>query len=450
MVFSSLQFLLRFMPAFFILYYIVPKNRIAWKNAVLLMGSLVFYAFGEPVYVFLMIGSIVVNYFLAWITECARNRALRRGLFILTIALNLSLLVLFKYAGLSLPLPIGISFYTFQIISYVTDVYNGRITRQKNILTLGVYITMFPQLIAGPIVEFSEVERRLSNRRVTPVMLDHGLKFFILGLSAKVILANHIGILWNEIYMIGYESISTPLAYTGALAYTFQLYFDFLGYSLMAIGLGKMLGFTLPVNFRNPYVAKSATEFWQRWHITLGRFFRKYVYIPLGGNRHGMLRTLLNLLVVWALTGLWHGSTLNFLLWGLFYFVFLAIERLFLKKWLDRGRVLPHIYMWILLLFSWVIFAITDFNDLWLYLKAMNPAGFFGITRNDCEILKFYLKDYGILFVLCFACSLPCVSYAFRRLMRKKWSFIVFLPLLLYCLYSLAQGLNNPFMYFRF
>lgn len=341
MLFSSLEFIFRFLPLFFLCYFVMPARG---RNAVLLLGSLVFYAIGEPLYILLMIGSIFVNYGAARLMAAARSRAGKRLWLIAVLLFDLGALFVFKYfdffaanvnalAGgevlplLELELPLGISFYTFQIISYVADLYTEKLEAPGTLLEFGTYVCMFPQLIAGPILQYREVSGQLRERRHTVWQVEQGLELFCLGLGSKVLLANKISIFWNQVQGIGFSSISTPVAWMGAAAFSFEIYFDFWGYSLMAMGLGRMMGFTIPRNFSVPYMACSATEFWRRWHITLGRFFREYVYIPLGGNRGGRLRTVFNLFLVWALTGLWHGASWNFVVWGLGFFVLLVLEK---------------------------------------------------------------------------------------------------------------------------
>ena len=298
MVFSSFEFLFRFLPAFLIIYFITPKK---FRNAVLFLGSIAFYTYGEAQYVLLLLASVTVNYVIARsmykTPEDGRGRR-QAVLLILALCYNFGMLFFFKYSGLTTKLPLGISFYTFQIAAYVIDVYRGIVPAEKSYVNLGTYLTMFPQLIAGPIVNYTEVSSCLKRRTVTARDFESGIRILVIGLGSKVIIADRVGMLWNNVQTIGFNSISTPLAWLGAVAYSMELYFDFAGYSMMAIGLGKMLGFQIPVNFRFPYISKSVTEFWRRWHITLGRWFRDYVYIPLGGSRKGRLRTMFNLFAV--------------------------------------------------------------------------------------------------------------------------------------------------------
>ena len=478
MVFSSITFILWFLPIFLIIYYIIPsdtKYGMTLKNTVLLVGSLIFYAYGEPLYVFLMIASIVFNYYMAgridYYSGWDKMAGRRKLIFVLTMIFNIGLLFFFKYADflicninlilarfggpaipmVGLEMPIGISFYTFQILSYVVDVYYARYEAETDVIRLGTYIAMFPQLIAGPIVKYTEVKKRLSYRFVTAKSFNRGLRVFIYGLGAKVIIANHIGALWTEIGRIGYESISTKLAWIGAFAYSFQIYFDFWGYSLMAIGLGIMLGFRIPKNFDNPYISKSATEFWRRWHMTLGRWFKEYLYIPLGGNREGKAKLIRNTFIVWLLTGLWHGADWNFVIWGLGFFVLIMLEKLFLKKYLDKLHVLPHLYMWFIIPISWVVFAISDLRQLGIYMTRLFPfiKGNYDSNVNPNDYIN-HGKPYLIFFVLAI---IFCIPKKKRELIFLKNSVVgVVAPIIVFIIsmYYLSLGLDNPFMYYRF
>ena len=358
MVFSSLMFIFRFMPLFFLSYFLTPKS---FRNLVLFVGSIVFYAVGEPVYIFLMLFSIFTNFCICVRLAREQRKSHRRWILFFAMLLDFGLLFLFKYFDffatnlnqilnkeivplLNLTLPLGISFYTFQIVSYVGDVYTGKMKHPGTLLEFATYVCMFPQLIAGPIVQYQEVSHALRDRKTTLYDVEHGLEVFCFGLGAKVLLANKISIFWNQVQGIGYANISTPVAWMGAVAYSFQIYFDFWGYSLMAIGLGYMMGFRLPKNFNSPYMVKSVTQFWRNWHMTLGRFFREYVYIPLGGNRRGNVRMLFHMFLVWSLTGLWHGASWNFVLWGLGFFVLLTLEKCIYGKFLENGKIICLLY----------------------------------------------------------------------------------------------------------
>lgn len=472
MVFSSLEFLFVFLPIFLVLYYCLADK---YRNGLLFAGSILFYGLGEPTYLFLILYSVLVNYlFGLLISRCMNYPARKKLLLFLSLLYNFGLLFYFKYMDfflenintvlyksgsnlqftlLHLVLPLGISFYTFQIVSYIIDVYRGTVPVETSFVNLGAYLCMFPQLIAGPIVVYSDIHDALEKRKLTIINLDEGLKTFILGLGSKVILANQIGTLWNEVCMIGYESISTPLAWLGAAAYSMQLYFDFWGYSLMAIGLGKMLGFHMPVNFNHPYTARSVTDFWRRWHITLGAWFREYIYIPLGGNRKGRFTTLRNLLIVWFLVGFWHGADWNFILWGLLIFILQIIEKNLLLPFLRKehmiAKLLSHAYMTLYILVSWTIFAISDFSQLRIYLARMFP--FFGIgnTLNSIDFVK-YLTTYAPLLLICLFFCTEYPKKLAEKLEQKLLNVGISVAIFWYAVYYLSIGLNNPFLYFRF
>ena len=388
MVFSSLIFLFRFLPLILLIYYIVPGK---FKNMILLSGSLVFYAWGEPKYVLIMIFSTLVNYIFGILIEDFKKKdkiSASKYMVVASVIVNLSVLGFFKYADLlintankltgsgfqllEIALPVGVSFYTFQTMSYTIDVYRGNVAAQRNIITFGTYVTMFPQLIAGPIVKYKSVADELNNRKGNIDTFAEGIGRFITGLGKKVLLANNIGNLWDTIKAVNPENMSVLSAWLGIIAFTFQIYFDFSGYSDMAIGLGKMFGFNFEENFNYPYISKSVTEFFRRWHISLGTWFREYVYIPLGGNRCSTYKHIRNILVVWILTGLWHGASYNFMLWGLYYGVILILEKIFLKKYIDRlPAFIQHIYTLLIIITGWVIFSFEDMGQLGRYLKTM-------------------------------------------------------------------------------
>lgn len=471
MVFSSLTFLFAFLPIFLVLYYCSPAK---YRNGLLFMGSLVFYGIGEPLYLCLIICSVLVNLGIGLLIDRSERLSGKRLWLITGLLYNFGLLFFFKYTNffleningvlrlchsstqlklLELTLPLGISFYTFQIVSYIVDVYRGKVEADHSVISLGAYLCMFPQLIAGPIVVYSDVRRELHKRTITIHNLDDGLKTFILGLGFKVLLANRVGTLWNEVCTIGFESISTPLAWLGSLAYSMQLYFDFCGYSLMAIGLGRMLGFTIPENFHHPYLSRSVTDFWRRWHITLGAWFREYVYIPLGGNRKGRIRTVVNLGIVWLLTGFWHGAAWNFILWGVFIFLLEILEKNLLLPVLNHksiaAHIFSHIYMILYILVSWTIFAISDFHQLAMYLARMFPFFDMGHTLNPYDFVK-YLTDYGILLICCILFCTAGPEKLYHRFKNKLGGIVIALVIFWYSVYYLAIGMNNPFLYFRF
>lgn len=469
MVFSSLEFLFLFLPLFLLVYYLIPLK---WKNGLLFVGSLVFYGFGiswNIYYLGLIIVSVVLNFAAATGIEYFRRKSRIRNreeskkrksagekvILVLGLCYNFGVLLFFKYAGFfmkNIVLPIGISFYTFQITSYLIDVYNRKTRAEQDVFRLGAYLTMFPQLIAGPIVKYSTVHKQLRRRKITLIGCNHGLQIFTLGLGFKVLLANQLGNLWEDIQTIGYESISTPLAWLGILAYSLQIYFDFYGYSLMAVGLGKLLGFQIPDNFRQPYMSLSMTEFWRRWHITLGRWFREYVYIPLGGNRKGKGRQFFNMLVVWLLTGLWHGANWNFILWGLLLFLILCVEKAGLIKVLERWKVLGHLYMCFLIPVSWTLFAITDFGQLKVYLLKLFP--FFTQGASSAVIFAGDFEKYIAMYGIGLAAGLIlCTGIAekiFIKWRNKFWMSVLLLLIFGASVYCMYRGLNDPFLYYRF
>ncbi len=466
MVFSSTIFLCVYLPLVLLGYYICPKKG---RNLFLLIASLVFYAWGEPKYVFLMIFSILVNYIFGRLMDKHReNKKRMKLLLVLSVVIDLGLLSVFKYTDfiitnvnaifganfdlLNIALPIGISFYTFQAMSYTIDVYRNDVRVQKNLIDFGMYITMFPQLIAGPIVRYADVQDQLAERSVTTVDFSEGVMRFVVGLGKKVLLANQMGAVWSEIYALGGD-VSALMAWTGAIAYTFQIYFDFSGYSDMAIGLGRMFGFKFPENFRYPYQSVSITDFWRRWHITLSTWFKEYLYIPLGGNRRGLTRQALNLLIVWSLTGFWHGAGWNFVLWGLYYFVILFIEKLFLLKALDKlPKFFRHVYALLLIIIGWVIFASDDVSVLLPFLGSM-----FGANGAIGGMDVYTLLTKAALLVICCIASTELPKKLFLSAagaMNEKAAFtlksVLTIALLALSMILLIGDSYNPFLYFRF
>ena len=465
MVFSSLLFLFRFLPIMMLAYYLTPTR---YKNFVLLVGSLIFYSWGEVKYFPIMAASIAVDFIASnGIMAAGDRQGRRRAWLLVSVFLNLGMLFFFKYTdfviqnlnsitGSSLPylkltLPLGISFYTFQTMSYTIDVYRGKVEAEKNLVNFGAFVALFPQLIAGPIVRYTDVNRELRERRVDLAQIQEGVELFILGLGRKVLIANNVGSLWTEVEAMNYAAISTPLAWLGVLAFSLQIYFDFSGYSLMAIGLGKMLGFDFPQNFNNPYISKSVTEFWRRWHMTLGSWFREYLYIPLGGNRVSRGRLCLNLMVVWGLTGLWHGASWNFLLWGLYFGVLIMAEKLWLSRWIEAWpAAVQHLYTLFLVLVSWAIFALEDFGHMGQYLAAM--FGFAGGGLAD-PAFGYYLRAYLPTLLVCILASVPLGAKAWHRLPPKVRAVLLPLLVLAGLLAStayLVDATYNPFLYFRF
>ena len=468
MLFSSIVFLFTFLPAVMILYYLLP---VRFRNVILLLASLVFYAWGEPVYLFLMLLSILFNYFSG--LDIARNlqdkRAAKRSL-VFNLIINLAVLGFFKYEGFvldtlngilpvhisyhALPLPIGISFYTFQILSYIIDVYRGNVKVQTNLPNFALYVTMFPQLIAGPIVQYADVDEQLASREVSRTKFGEGSMYFIRGLAKKVLLANTSGMIFTEVSGLAKGNIAVMTAWLGAFAYMFQIYFDFSGYSDMAIGLGKMFGFEFNMNFNYPYVSKSITEFWRRWHISLSSWFRDYVYIPLGGNRVSKIKHIRNLLIVWFLTGLWHGAAWDFVAWGLYYGVILIIEKYLLSPVLDRlPDVVRHIYSIVLVVIGWVLFFSSSFGQAADYIRVMFGAGAHGFTDRESMYL---LTSNLILWLILIFGSTPLVHFRYEHMLRsKKWNTtiinsVVYAALFIVCIAYLVTETYNPFLYFRF
>ena len=465
MVFSSIPFLFLYFPIVLAVYYLTPLR---WRNLWLFLANLVFYGWGEPVYILLMLFSICINYLSGLLIEKHRaNDRLARRFLILNTAVNLLLLMFFKYydlfAGtlsaipgvsikpLGLTLPIGISFYTFQTMSYPIDVYRGNADVQRNFINFGTFVTLFPQLIAGPIVRYKDIADQLDERSHSVEKFASGVSRFLVGLGKKVLIANNIGMLWDTYATMPAGELTVVGAWAGIVAFSLQIYFDFSGYSDMAIGLGRMLDFEFLENFNYPYISKSVTEFWRRWHISLGPWFRDYVYIPLGCNRRGMPRQIFNILVVWALTGFWHGANWTFLLWGLYYAVFLILEKLFLLKWLDRApRFVAHLYTLLVAVCGWVLFQLDSLSHVFSYYRAMfglNSAGF--VVGDDW----YYLSNYGVMLCLAAIACTPIGAALYRKIPEKARGPVLCILVLAGLLIStayLVDATYNPFLYFRF
>ncbi|MBQ8860769.1 MAG: MBOAT family protein [Ruminococcus sp.] len=465
MVFSSLLFLFMYLPIVLMIYYAVPLK---FRNLFLFFANLVFYGWGEPIYVTLMLFSTVVDYTCGYFIDKYRtkNKKIAKTFLIASVCINLGLLGFFKYAGfitdtlnaipffslpsIEVPLPIGISFYTFQTMSYSIDVYRNDAPVQKNIITFGTYVALFPQLIAGPIVRYKDIAYQLDHRKETLSDFTKGVRLFCIGLAKKVLIANQMGLMWDQIRESG-EVNGWLGSLIGIIGYTFQIYFDFSGYSDMACGLGNMFGFEFLKNFDYPYVSKSITEFWRRWHISLGTWFREYVYIPLGGNRKGVFRQIVNLLIVWFLTGFWHGASYNFILWGLFYGVILIIEKFILKKWLDKApSFVQHLYALPLIVFGWVIFYFTDFAELGDFIVQL--FSFSGIVIGQSALST--TISFLPLIVIAAIASTPLMAKLHGKIRSRKVKIIVdtvFCVFVLFvCTASLVNQSYNPFLYFRF
>lgn len=471
MVFSSIPFLFFFLPLCLILYYAVPFSM---KNGVLLVFSLIFYAWGEPVYIVLMLFASAVDYTNGRLMGRFGTTKARRRLFLIcSVVINLSVLAFFKYAdfligtfnslsGASVPapglgLPVGISFFTFQSMSYIIDLYRGQVPMEPNYLTYLTYVSMFPQLVAGPIVRFSAVNRELHSRLIRREEVENGILRFMQGLFKKVLIANQAGLLWESIRALEAVQTSVATAWLGAAAFTLQLYFDFSAYSDMAIGMGWMLGFHFPENFRYPLAAVSVTDFWRRWHISLSSWFRDYVYIPLGGNRVGTAKHLRNMLIVWFLTGLWHGAAWNFVLWGLYYGVLLILEKYVWGKWLEKlPKLLRHLYALVIVVTGFVIFVFDDGTALRNYLLLMAGAAGNSLWGGEC---LWYLRNYGVLLICAAVLAFPV--YPWIREMTEKLTAggrtavacagaVGYIGLFLLATAYLVSDTYNPFLYFRF
>lgn len=466
MVFSSLLFLFLYLPAVLLVYYLIPRK---FRNIFLFAVNLIFYGWGEPVFVFLMLFSTVVDFTHGYFIDKFKRQGKKNiaKIFLIScIVINLSILCFFKYAGflaetlnilpflnipvLTIPLPIGISFYTFQTMSYSIDVYRDDAPVTKNIINFGTYVSLFPQLIAGPIVRYKDVAYQLEHRRETLSEFTNGVKLFMVGLAKKILIANQMGLLWDTLRETS-PTNGILGSWVGIAAYSFQIYFDFSGYSDMARGLGNMLGFEFLKNFDYPYISKSITEFWRRWHISLGTWFREYVYIPLGGNRKGKLRMVVNLLIVWFLTGLWHGANVNFIMWGLYFGVILIIEKLIFKKILDRlPAFFQHLYSIILIILGWVIFYFEDLGQMGQFFGDLfNPAG--GLIGADALAAVW---SYLPLLAAAVIASTPLMYKIYDKIKYRNWCWIPDTTLcaisMLVCTAALVSQSYNPFIYFRF
>ena len=440
------------------IYFLTPKKL---KNLSLLILSLIFYSWGEPRYFLLMIASIFVDYFISInIEKNNKNKKIKILLLAISIIFNVGILFFFKYINffieninsifnmslnnVKITLPLGISFYTFQTMSYTIDVFLGKVKAEKNIINFGAFVCLFPQLIAGPIVKYIDISKELKNRDINLDEIQEGIRLFILGLGSKVLIANNIGSLWNEVETMGFNNISTILAWMGIIAFSLQIYFDFNGYSLMAIGLGKILGFNFPNNFNYPYESRSITEFWRRWHITLGQWFKQYVYIPLGGNRLGRARTYFNLFIVWFLTGLWHGASYNFILWGLYFFILICIEKNGLLNLLNKHKLISHIYTIFFILVGWVLFAVIDLNQIINFFKKM-------FIFNAGNEWIYYLRNYIITYTIAIIFSTSFLKKIYNKFVKSNIvDTIILITIFLLSIAYLVDSSYNPFLYFRF
>ncbi len=467
MVFSSLAFIFVFLPILLLVYCISPYK---YKNIILLTFSIIFYTLGEPRYILLIIISMLINYILSiLIYNNKENKDKKNLLLFTTILLNIAVMIFFKYYSfiidnfniifnsnlkvIEIPLPLGISFYTFQLISYIVDVYKGKLTPQKNLVKFSLYLLMFPQLVAGPIVKYSDIEKQIDYRKINIIKFGQGVERFISGLAKKVIIANNLGLIWDEIKLVNIESLSLFSAWIGIIAFTLQIYFDFSGYSDMAIGLGKMFGFDFLENFNYPYISKSITEFWRRWHISLGSWFKEYLYIPLGGNKRGKLIQFRNIIIVWLTTGLWHGASWNFIIWGLYFGFILYFEKVFLKKILGKlPKVICNLYTMIIVIIGWVFFDSNNLSSAVDYIKVM-----FGFGNVNYDNLGKYLFSTNILLILISIIISTNILKKLIEQIKKNYKAndliltvsiktMIFIISITY----LVSETYNPFLYFRF
>ena len=460
MVFSSILFLFIFLPLL-IIYYVTPFK---FKNFIIMILSFVFYSWGEPKYFFIMIITILINYILAIIIENnIKNKIISKSAILIAVLFNIGELFFFKYYNffikninyitgsnisfLRFTLPLGISFYIFQILSYVVDVYRQKVKAEKNIIDFSAFVVLFPQLIAGPIVKYTDINKELKYREINLEKIQDGVRIFILGLGKKVLIANNIGALWLEIQNIGFDKISGVLAWLGLIAFALQIYFDFSGYSLMAIGLGKMLGFNFPQNFNFPYISRSVTEFWKRWHITLSSWFKEYLYIPLGGSRCFSPRRFFNLFIVWFATGFWHGANWNFIFWGLFFFLLLTLERFCLFNILNKYKIFSHIYLLFVILISWAFFAIDDITSLKIFIFKL-----FSFNFNINLDWLYYLKNYFVVLNIAVILSTPIIYNFYNKKIKSNvyLDTVVLIIILILSVAYLVDATYNPFLYFRF
>ena len=460
--FSGLEFIFRFLPVFLIIYWIIPSR---YRDALLFAGSLVFYAFGAKLFVILLFLLVLVNYVLGemvWVMPGRRRKVQQRQMLVTIVTVDVIVLIVFKILALKVKaslLPLGLSFYIFKMISYQADLYLGRMRRRPSFMQAAAYFTMFPQIAQGPIMRFSQgwIEKPTNVRRQTVYIersvslakVEDGICFFAMGLGMKILIADRLGILWNEIIKIGFESISTPLAWLGAVGYSLELYFDFWGYSLMAAGIGLMLGFRFVQNFIHPYAACGIADFYRRWHATLGSWFRDYVYIPLGGSRCGTFAVIRNLMIVWLLTGFWHGGTLNFVIWGLVLGLLIVWEKFVVKGLIRRVPLIGHLHVIVLIPLTWVIFAISDLKELGIYFTRLFPFFGTGTAVNPGDFAKYM----GIYWPFLTAGILLCVPVFYNLVIWKRRNPIVIalLAVVFWCsVYFSSISAGNPFMYFSF
>lgn len=459
LVFSSTEFLFRYLPVFLLIFFLVPNR---FRNFVLFAYSILLYGAGEPLYVCLLLGMTVVNWLFGrslqgekavsdYMQDKWRHRRKKKW-FVVAVLCNVLLLVYFKISNAfdsGLLLPIGISFYTFKSISYLADVYLEKVEAEQSFVSFGAYLCMFPQIVSGPIMRYEEAALDLKFGVYSLAQAENGLRRIVIGLGAKVLIADRLGILWNDIQTIGFESISTPLAWLGALGYSLQLYFDFAGYSLIAVGIGEIIGLPVIKNFDQPYSSRSISEFYRRWHITLGSWFRDYIYIPMGGNRKGLLRTVINLLVVWTLTGFWHGGSINFVIWGLILGILIVAEKLIWGRFLKKHRIFSHIYVLFLIPLTWMVFAIPSLSDMGIYFARLFPFFGIGTAVNPGDFIK-ELTIFATVLVPALLFCIPAVCTWFEKHKRSLPVLLATAAMFWLTVYQMANAVNNPFMYANF
>ena len=459
MVFSSLIFVFVFLPISIILYNLIDDKL---KNLLLLSISLLFYAWGEPKYILLMIISIIFNYYIGEKISKENNKKKKKTIFIIGLVLNIGIIFYFKYFNMIMNIfipgievnmnvshiPVGISFYTFQTLSYLIDIYREKAKPQKNFILFALYITMFPQLIAGPIINYSDIEKQLYSRDVNFKKFDSGMKRFIKGLGKKVLLSNNLALIWKDIKLTPNDELTTLMAWIGILSFTLQIYFDFSGYSDMAIGLGKIFGFDFKENFNYPYISKSISEFWRRWHISLGNWFKEYIYIPLGGSKVGRLKLVRNMLIVWSLTGFWHGASWNFVFWGLYFGVLILLEKFFIGRFLENcPKIIKHIYTMFFVIIGWVFFEFLNLSEAILYLKAMFGMSNGGFVNNNTLQL---LNNCKWIFIISLLYAIPLKNKLENLKLNSGFTNIYhFIIISISTIYMIAST-YNPFIYFRF
>ena len=453
-VFSDLQFITIYMPIFFTVYllsYKLEGKHSIISNTILVLASIIFYVLDAGWYTLALLALFLITWLIGgWIDNYRRKRtASNMQRFLLVILCCINGLFLVSYKLLFNSMLIGVGFFTLQMISYGVDIYRGKIKAEKNIIKALSYAFMFTKVLEGPIARYGKIEKHLNNKKINLTYFDRGIKLFVYGLALKVLLADRIGLLWRELSVIGYESISTGLAWLGIVGYSLMLYFDFAGYTMMAAGLGQMLGIPLPQNFNEPYMAKTVSDFYRRWHMSLGLWFRDYIYIPLGGNKKGPAIAVFNVMLVWLTTALWHGFSIHYLCWAGFLSLFIIIEKLFIGRFLSSTKVIGHIYIWLLIPVSWVFFGINNIHQIFIFLGRMFPFGSQGINVDTTDFLR-YGMDYAIYLIPAILLCIPAISRFFLKIRKYWWSGIITVILFAICVYCIAINGGNTFMYLNY